>query len=162
MLQIAKVDWIWIINCKYLHTNITSSHPEVFCAKDVLKKFTENHYCQSLFLINCRPQACNSIKKETLAQVFSYEFCKIFKKTFFIEHIQWLFSEYVFFWTVCCTLSHSYFLWNISNPLLKMKTPFQQKELFLTLPAPHPLATSSKPHYLAALLFLIQLKAERK
>ena len=28
-------------------------------------------------------QACNFIKKETLAQVFSYEFCKIYKKTNF-------------------------------------------------------------------------------
>ena len=27
-------------------------------------------------------------KKETLAQVFSCEFCKIFKKTFFIEHLR--------------------------------------------------------------------------
>ena len=28
------------------------------------------------------PQACNFIKKETLAQVFSWEFCKISKNTF--------------------------------------------------------------------------------
>ena len=34
-----------------------------------------------------RPQACNFIKKETLAQVFSCEFCEIFKNTFFIEHL---------------------------------------------------------------------------
>ena len=35
----------------------------------------------SLYLT--RYQACNFIKKETLAQVFSCEFCKIFKNTFF-------------------------------------------------------------------------------
>ena len=29
----------------------------------------------------------NSIKKETLAQVFSCEFCEISKKTFFTEHL---------------------------------------------------------------------------
>ena len=29
-----------------------------------------------------RPIVCNFIKKETLAQVFSYEFCKISKNTF--------------------------------------------------------------------------------
>ena len=29
-------------------------------------------------------QACNFIKKETVAQVFSCEFCEIFKNTFFI------------------------------------------------------------------------------
>ena len=29
------------------------------------------------------PQACNFIKKETLTQMFSCEFCETFKKTFF-------------------------------------------------------------------------------
>ena len=32
--------------------------------------------------------ACNFIKKETLAQVFSWEFCEISKKTFFTEHLR--------------------------------------------------------------------------
>ena len=35
-------------------------------------------------------QACNFIKNETLAQVFSCEFCEISKNTFFIEHLWWL------------------------------------------------------------------------
>ena len=43
-------------------------------------KFTGKHLCQSLFF---RPEACNFIKKEALAQVFSCEFCEIFKNTFF-------------------------------------------------------------------------------
>ena len=34
-----------------------------------------------------KPQAYNFIKKEALVQVFSSEFCKIFKNTFFTEHI---------------------------------------------------------------------------
>ena len=33
------------------------------------------------------PEACNVIKKETLAQVFSCEFCQISKNTFFTEHL---------------------------------------------------------------------------
>ena len=33
------------------------------------------------------PHICNFIKKETLAQVFSSEFCKISKNTFFTEHL---------------------------------------------------------------------------
>ena len=37
---------------------------------------------EKVFLEKC-PQACNFIKKEILAQVFSCEFCKISKKTFF-------------------------------------------------------------------------------
>ena len=34
-----------------------------------------------------RPEACNLIKKETLAQVFSCEFYEIYKNTFFTEHL---------------------------------------------------------------------------
>ena len=33
------------------------------------------------------PKACNFIKKETLTQLFSYEFCEISKNTFFTEHL---------------------------------------------------------------------------
>ena len=33
------------------------------------------------------PEACNFIKKDTLAQVFFCEFCAIFKNTFFTEYI---------------------------------------------------------------------------
>ena len=34
-------------------------------------------------LANHRLEACNVIKKETLAQVFSCEFCEIYKNTFY-------------------------------------------------------------------------------
>ena len=34
-------------------------------------------------LANNRPEACNFIKKETLVQVFSWEFCEIYKNTFY-------------------------------------------------------------------------------
>ena len=50
---------------------------EVFYKNGVLKnfvKFTGKH-----------PEACSFIKKETLRQVFSCEFCEIFKNTFFTE-----------------------------------------------------------------------------
>ena len=51
-----------------------SSHPEVFCKKGVLRnfaKFTGKHLCQGLFF-----------NKETLAQVFSCEFCEISTNNF--------------------------------------------------------------------------------
>ena len=48
-------------------------------------KFTRKHLCRSLFLIKLQT-ACNFIKKETLAKVFSCEFCEISKNTFFTEH----------------------------------------------------------------------------
>ena len=35
-----------------------------------------------------RSQACNVIKNKTLAQVFSCEFCEIFKNTFFTEDLR--------------------------------------------------------------------------
>ena len=34
-----------------------------------------------------RPQACNFIETETLVQVFSCEFCEIFKNIFLTEHL---------------------------------------------------------------------------
>ena len=59
----------------------------MFCKKGVLRnftKFTGKHLCQSLFL---NKATCNFIKKETLAQVFSREFCEISKNSFFTEHL---------------------------------------------------------------------------
>ena len=58
-----------------------SSRPEVSCEKGVLRnfaKFTAKHLCRNFFF----NKACNFIKKETLAQVFSCEFCEISKNTF--------------------------------------------------------------------------------
>ena len=61
-----------------------SSRPLVFCKKGVLRnftKFTGKHLCQSLFFNKVAGLVCNFIKKETLAQVFSCEFCEISKNT---------------------------------------------------------------------------------
>ena len=52
-----------------------SSRPEEFCKKDVLRilqNSQENTCARVSFLISCKPSA----------QVFSSEFCKIFKNTF--------------------------------------------------------------------------------
>ena len=46
----------------------------------------ENTYARVYFLVKLQVDACNLIKKETLAQVFSCEFCEIFKNTYFTEH----------------------------------------------------------------------------
>ena len=51
-------------------------------------KFTGKHLCQSLFFNKVAGAACNFIKKETLTQVFSCEFCEISKNTFFKEHLR--------------------------------------------------------------------------
>ena len=59
-----------------------SSHRRYSVRKSVLSnfaKFTRKHLCQSLIF---------NIKKETMAEVFSCEFCKISKNTFFTEHLR--------------------------------------------------------------------------
>ena len=67
-----------------------SSRVELFCKKGVLRKlakFAGKHQYQSLFLIKLQtsgqqPHVCNLIKKETVAQLFSCEFCEISKNIF--------------------------------------------------------------------------------
>ena len=54
-------------------------------------KFTGKHLCQSPFfnkVAGGATEACNFIKKETLAQVLFCEFLEISKNTFFIEYLQ--------------------------------------------------------------------------
>ena len=46
---------------------------------------------ESLF----KPQVCSFIKKETLARVFSSEFCGISKNTFFTEHLWTIISVFL-------------------------------------------------------------------
>ena len=43
---------------------------------------------EALFLKKGLQQACNFIKKETLGQVFSCEFCESFKNIFFTERLR--------------------------------------------------------------------------
>ena len=65
---------------------IQKQPPDVFCKKRCSEKYCKIHrktpVPESLFLIKFHASACNFIKKETLAQVFSYEFCEIPKNTF--------------------------------------------------------------------------------
>ena len=50
-------------------------------------KFTGKNLCQSLFFNKVAGlRFATLIEKEALAQVFSCEFCKISRSTFFIEH----------------------------------------------------------------------------
>ena len=70
-----------ILNC------FRSSHRRCSLKKGVPKifaKFAGKHLCQSLIF----NKVANFIKKETLTLVFSYEFCEIFKNTFFTEHLR--------------------------------------------------------------------------
>ena len=57
---------------------------------EILQNLQENTCVTVSFLIKLQA----FIKKETLAQVFSCEFCEISKSTFFTEHIWATASEY--------------------------------------------------------------------
>ena len=67
----------------FINTKINnrSSYWRCFTLKGVLKTFTDS---QQNTCVNV--SACNFIIKETLAQGFSYKFCKILKDIFFTEH----------------------------------------------------------------------------
>ena len=88
------------------------SHAEVLCKKGAFRnftKFTGKHLCRVSFSINLQVEACNFIKKEALTQVFSYEFCKIFKNIFFYRTPPVAASVHCCLWishSVFCSVSH--------------------------------------------------------
>ena len=59
----------------------------------------ENTCVRVSFLIKLQALACNFIKRECLAHMFSCTFCEIFKNTFFTEHLWTTTSEYQEFQT---------------------------------------------------------------
>ena len=54
---------------------------------EILQNLQDNTCAKISFLIKLQVSVCNFNKNETLAQVFSREFCETFKKTSFIEHL---------------------------------------------------------------------------
>ena len=94
------------------------SRPEMFCKIGVLRnfaKFTGKHLSQSLFF--------NKVAKEPLIQVFSCEFEKFLRTTFFIEHLWWhLYQMGTEFW-------NSILLRNISNHLSSWRSKISGLEL---------------------------------
>ena len=69
--------------------------------KKVFLKKSQNsqeNTCASLFFNKIAGlKGCNFNKKETQAQVFSCEFCKIFKNTYFKEHLRTAASKFTTF-----------------------------------------------------------------
>ena len=55
----------------------------MFYKRGVLKNFAKSQKSTGPRVSFLRPDACNFIKKENLAQVFSWEFSEIFLKIFF-------------------------------------------------------------------------------
>ena len=72
-------------NRKIYMVKFKSSRPGCSLKKvylKVLQNSLENTCARVSFLIKLQVHACIFMKKETLAQVFSFEFCKILKNTF--------------------------------------------------------------------------------
>ena len=63
-----------------------------------LANFTGKHLCQSLFFNKVAGVRPATLLKKTLAQVFSSEFCEIFKSTYFHETSPVAASVYRNFW----------------------------------------------------------------
>ena len=70
---------------KSLWAVLLKQPPEVFCKKKVFLEISQNSQektsARDSFLIKLQDEACNFIKKESLADVFSCEFCEISKST---------------------------------------------------------------------------------
>ena len=71
--------------------NVQKQPPETFHKKMCSWKFHKIHrktpVPETLLKKGLWPRTCNFIKKDSLVQVFSCEFCEISKNTFFTEHI---------------------------------------------------------------------------
>ena len=86
-----KLDFFYSNEYKVSRIGFTSSHRRCSIKKvafPVISKNSQENSCARVtFLIKLKVSACSFIKKETLAEVFSCEFCKIFKNTLFAEHL---------------------------------------------------------------------------
>ena len=78
------------------------------------------------------PKACNFIKKETLAQVFSCEFCEIFKNTFFVEHVWWLLLDILEKACYLPTTMKMFIFGKVAGPGLSPVASFATKITFFT------------------------------
>ena len=68
-----------------------------FFKESVTRNFAEfkiKYLCRNFFFDKVKLWIFNFIKNESLAQVFSCEFCEICKKTFFAEHDRATASDY--------------------------------------------------------------------
>ena len=64
------------------------------------------------YIANLQDEACNFIKKETLAQAFSCEFYEIFKNTYFEEH-PWTTASEGILRNICLVYYVSHLIYNL-------------------------------------------------
>ena len=99
---------------------------------EILQNSQENTCARVSFLIKLQARPlCNFIKKETLAQVFSCEFCEISKSTFLIEHLwatAFLFNS---FWLWRSTIIRNIFAWVTINTSKEIRLHFLTVHLII-------------------------------
>ena len=79
IFEIQKMIFFWISLSFY---DLVDLRDEVFSKTSLINTFKTVLKAKTA----TGSQACSFIKKETLAQVFFCEFCKIFNNTYFEEH----------------------------------------------------------------------------
>ena len=80
------------------NNTIRSSHSQMFFKIGALENFAifkGKQLCRSIFLIKLQVWRPATLLKRDSTQVFSCEYCEIFKNTFFTEHLQWLHFYYL-------------------------------------------------------------------
>ena len=103
-----RYSWKIYIQCNFKHVGRNISHRCNLRTTNTQNNLQHVFLCYLLerkvfiafinFLIfSSSPEACNFIKKEALAQVFSCEFCEISKNTFFAEHLRTTVSIFLHF-----------------------------------------------------------------
>ena len=96
----------------------SSSRSQMFFKIGVLKRFvilTGKYLCWSLFLIN--------FVKETPTQVCSCEYWKIFKNSFFVEHIRWLLLQALNNKNIPKNLANLTRMYRYRSPFLSSRRP---------------------------------------
>ena len=103
---------------------------------EILQNSLKNTCARVSLLTKLQAEACNFIKKETLAQMFSREFCENSEDTFFTEHLRATVSAYTqkeiqkLFWKVlqsCSKHAHWIFrsIYSWQHSILLQKSPLQ-------------------------------------
>ena len=70
--------------------------------KKVFLKMSQNLQKSTCLRVSFLIKTSGNFIKIEASPAFSYEFCEIFKNTFFMEHHRWLRLEYVFIWIIFC------------------------------------------------------------
>ena len=99
-VEVDGAGWIWVHGLVIpLSIQLRSSRPELLCKKVfiTLQNSQENMYAGVSLLIKLQACALYLYFKRVFGIVFSCEFYKIFKYTFFNEHNRWLLLSCPFF-----------------------------------------------------------------